>query len=329
MSAATYSVCCRIITNGQNSGRGSESPALGAEVTLVDRYKTMQTFVQVAKYGSLTAAARSLGISRALVSRQLTDLERRLRVRLLNRSTRLVSLTEPGRRHFLFCERLLAEVTEEAMTLLGNEAEIEGLVSVATPDFADDLDVGGDALTTFLARYPKVKIELVVGEVLREYGAIENTFDVVLQTKPNPALSSHAQRIAQLHYMICASPKYLADVEQARTPADLTKFRCLVHANETTWRLSNAGRSRKITVEPAFSSNSFEVLAKAAVQGLGIAPLPERLVQSELKQGTLVRVLPSWRLPARTLYAAFTRQGTPPRRVRLLIDFLAEWFARK
>jgi DNA-binding transcriptional LysR family regulator len=289
----------------------------------------MQTFVQVAKYGSLTAAARSLGISRALVSRQITDLERRLKVRLLNRSTRLVSLTEPGRRHFLFSERLLTEVTEEAMSLLGNEAEVEGLISVATPDFADDLDVGGDALTTFLARYPKIKIELIVGEVLREHGALENNFDVVLQTKPNPAFSGHAQRITQLHYAICAAPKYLADVEAPRTPADLAKLRCLVHGSETTWRLSNAGRNRRIVVEPAFSSNSFEVLAKAAIQGLGIAPLPERLIAPELKQGTLVRVLPSWRLPSRPLYAAFTRHGAPPRRVRLLIDFLAEWFRRK
>jgi DNA-binding transcriptional LysR family regulator len=289
----------------------------------------MQTFVQVAKYGSLTAAARSLGISRALVSRQITDLERRLKVRLLNRSTRLVSLTEPGRRHFLFCERLLGEVTEEAMSLLGNEAEVEGLISVATPDFADDLDVGGDALTTFMARYPKIKIELIVGEVLREHGALENNFDIVLQTKPNPALSGHAQRITQLHYAICAAPKYLAEVEAPRAPADLAHLRCLVHANETTWRLSNAGRNRRVVVEPAFSSNSFEVLAKAAVQGLGVSPLPERLIAPELKQGTLVRVLPSWRLPARPLYAAFTRHGTPPRRVRLLIDFLAEWFGRK
>jgi DNA-binding transcriptional LysR family regulator len=287
----------------------------------------MQTFVQVAKYGSLTAAARSLGISRALVSRQITDLERRLRVRLLNRSTRLVSLTEPGRRHFEFCERLLGEITEEAVSLLGNEAEVEGLVSVATPDFADDLDVGGDALTSFSARYPKVKIELVVGELLREHGALENSFDVVLQTKPS--LSPSTQRIAELRYAIYASPKYLADSEVPRSPADLARHRCLMHAEETTWRFSHGRRSRKVTVEPAFTSNSYEVLAKAATQGLGIVSLPERLARHEVGQGNLVRVLPAWRLPARSLYAVFRRQGVPPRRVRLLIDFLSEWFARK
>lgn len=294
----------------------------------MDRYKTMQTFVQVAKYGSLTAAARSLGISRALVSRQITDLERRLRVRLLNRSTRLVSLTEPGRRHFSFCEQLLAEITEESMSLLGNEAEVEGLVTVATPEFAGDLDIG-DALTNFSARYPKVKIELVVGELLREQGALENAFDIVLQTKPSQSPATHAQRLAQLNYVICASPRYLAEIEMLRAPVDLVRHRCLVHANEAIWRLSHAGRSRKIAVEPAFSSNSFEVLAKAAVQGLGVAPLPERLAKPELEQGSLVRVLPSWKLPSRSLYAVFTHQGAPPRRVRLLIDFLAEWFARK
>lgn len=294
----------------------------------MDRYKTMQTFVQVAKYGSLTAAARSLGISRALVSRQITDLEHRLRVRLLNRSTRLVSLTEPGRRHFEFCERLLGEITEEAVSLLGNEAEVEGLVSVATPEFTDDLDVGGDALTQFSARYPKVKIELIVGEVLREHGALENSFDIVLQTKSAAAPSVRAQRIAQFRYAIYASPQYLARVDVPQSPADLARHRCLVHADETTWRLSHAGRSRKIAVEPAFSSNSFEVLAKAAIQGLGVAPLPERLARHEVERGTLARVLPAWRLPARPLYAVFRRQGEPPRRVRLLIEFLSEWFAR-
>ena len=286
----------------------------------------MQTFVQVAKYGSLTAAARSLGISRALVSRQISDLERRLRVRLLNRSTRLVSLTEPGQRHFAFCERLLAEITEESTSLLGNEAEVEGLVAVATPEFAGDLDVG-EALTKFSSRYPKVKIDLVVGELLREHGALENTFDLVLQTKPNPAFSAYAQRIAQLHYTICGSPNYLHGIDLPNSPTDLVPLRCLVHANETTWRLSQGAKTKKITVEPAFSSNSFEVLAKAASQGLGIAPLPERLARRDLEAGTLLRVLPEWRLPARSLYAVFTRQGSPPRRVGLLVDFLKEWFS--
>src|SRR5262249_22961440 len=154
--------------------------------------------------------------------------------------------------HFVFCERLLAEITEESMSLLGSEADVEGLVSVATPDFADDLDVGGDALTSFSARYPKVKIELVVGELLREHGALENSFDIVLQTKPAASPATHAQRIAQLHYAVCASPKYLAAAQAPRMPADLAQLRCLVHANETIWRLSQAGRSRKVTVEPAF-----------------------------------------------------------------------------
>lgn len=291
----------------------------------MDRYKTMQTFVQVAKYGSLTAAARSLGISRALVSRQITDLERRLRVRLLNRSTRLVSLTEPGQRHFAFCERLLGEIGEESTSLLGSEAEIEGLVSVAAPEFVGDLDIG-DALTNFSTRYPKAKIELVVGELLREHGVIENAFDIVVQTKLNPAYANQAKRIAQLRYVICASPAYLGGVELPRTPADLVALRSLVHANETTWRLSRGGQTRKITVEPAFSSNSFEVLAKVTSEGLGISPLPERLAHPYLEEGTLVRVLPGWRLPSRPLYGVFTSHGNPPRRVRLLLDFLSEWF---
>jgi DNA-binding transcriptional LysR family regulator len=291
----------------------------------VDRYKTMQTFVQVAKYGSLTAAARSLGISRALVSRQLTDLERRLRVRLLNRSTRLVSLTEAGRRHFQFCDCLLSEIAEESMSLLGNEAQPEGHVAVAAPEFVGDLDIG-DALATFSSRYPKLKIELVLGELLREHGATEATFDLILQTRSSPNTTAQAKRIARLDYITCASPDYLAGAGAPHVPADLAAHRCLVHAEETVWRYSQRGRTKRITVASAFSSNSFEVLAKAAIRGLGVALLPHRLVRQELEAQMLAPILPRWHVPAHSLYAIYTRAGTPPRRVRLMLDFLAEWF---
>jgi DNA-binding transcriptional LysR family regulator len=291
----------------------------------VDRYKAMQTFVHVAKYGSLTAAARSLGISRALVSRQLTDLERRLRVRLLNRSTRLVSLTEAGRRHFEFCDRVLAEMTEEGMALLGNDAQPEGLVAVAAPEFVGDLDVG-DALATFSSRYPKLKIELVLGEFLKEHGAIEAAFDVILQTRRNSAASAHAKQIARLGYVTCASPDYLAGAGAPRSPADLAAHRCLVHAEEKVWRFLQAGHTKRITVTPIFASNSFEVLAKAALQGLGVALLPRRIVWRELERRMLAPVLPRWRVPTRALYAVHMRGGIPPRRVRLLLDHLSEWF---
>lgn len=291
----------------------------------MDRYKAMQTFVQVAKYGSLTAAARSLGISRALVSRQLTDLERRIRVRLLNRSTRLVSLTEAGRRHFEFCDRVLSEMAEEGMALLGNDAQPEGLVAVAAPEFVGDLDIG-DALATFSSLYPKLKIELVLGEFLKEHGAIEATFDLILQTRRNPNASARAKQIARLGYVACASPDYLAATGTPRSPADLAAHRCLVHAEEKMWRFFQAGRTKRITVTPIFSSNSFEVLAKAALQGLGVALLPRRLVWLELDRRTLIPVLPKWRVPTRPLYAVYMRGGPPPRRVRLLLEHLTEWF---
>ena len=291
----------------------------------MDRYKTMQTFVQVAKYGSLTAAARSLGISRALVSRQLTDLEQRLRVRLLNRSTRLVSLTEAGRRHFEFCDRVLAEMAEEGMALLGNDAQPEGLVAVAAPEFVGDLDIG-DALATFSSRYPKLKIELALGELLKEHGAIEATFDLILQTRATSTASAQAKRIARLDYVTCASPDYLAAAGAPRSPADLAAHRCLVHAEEKVWRFFQEGSAKRITVMPIFASNSFEVLAKAALQGLGVALLPRRLVWQELHRRTLTPVLPKWRVPARPLYAVCMRGDPPPRRVRLLLDHLTEWF---
>jgi DNA-binding transcriptional LysR family regulator len=211
------------------------------------------------------------------------------------------------------------------MSLLGNEAQPEGHVAVAAPEFVGDLDIG-DALATFSARYPRLKIELVLGELLREHGATEATFDLILQTKSRPNAAAQPRRIARLNYITCASPDYLAGMGAPHSPADLAAHRCLVHAEETVWRYSQRGRTKRITVAAAFSSNSFEVLAKAAIQGLGIALLPQRLVRQELEAQMLAPILPHWHAPAHSLYAIYTRGGAPPRRVRLLLEFLAEWF---
>ncbi len=165
-----------------------------------------------------------------------------------------------------------------------------------------DLDIG-DALATFSARYPRLKIELVLGELMREHGATEATFDLILKTRSRPNAAAQAKRIARLNYITCASPDYLARMGAGRIRRRiLATHRCLVHAEETVWRYSQRGRTRRITVAAAFSSNSFEVLAKAAIQGLGIALLPQRLVRQELEAQMLAPILPQWHAPAHSLY---------------------------
>lgn len=292
----------------------------------MDRYKTMTTFVQVVRRGSLTDAARALGVSRALVSRQITDIERRLRVRLLNRSTRSVSLTEAGKSHFEFCNRTLAALKSEEASLLGQDRDPEGTLAVIAPKWIGNLDIA-DAMTSFSATYPKLKIEFVLGGVTRQNsGFLENGFDVVLRTRDFSDPSMRTRRIATLKFAACASPDYLAGHKKPAIPMDLADHACLVHVQEPSWRFVRSQRTTSVTVQAAFSSNAYLVLRKAALKGLGVALLPRRLVEQDLAQGALVRVLPRYPSPERPLVAAYAPGRNTPQKIRCFVEFIAKWY---
>jgi DNA-binding transcriptional LysR family regulator len=292
----------------------------------LDRFTTMNTFVQVVRSGSLTLAGQTLGISRPLVSRHLSAIEQELGVPLIRRTTRSIHLTPAGRKHFQFCEKVLKDLRAEESSILSLHQAAEGSLRVISPKWIGSLYIA-DAVASFAESRPKIRVELHLGGLsVRTYDFLANGFDIALQTKDIPDSSVIAKKVASLKFAICASPAYLAAHGEPATLADLKHHDCLIQMNEPAWHFGTGRRAKTVKVGAQFAANSFRVLHHAAVSGLGIALLPRRIAEAELNSGALVELLADSPIPERPLFAVFAPGERAPRKIREFIDFLTRWF---
>ena len=230
-------------------------------------------------------------MSRALVSLHVTDLEKRLGVRLLNRTTRSLTLTEAGASYLEYCQRMLAEMNEQESSITQLQKEPRGSLKVAAPKSFGTLYLA-DAVVSFSARYPTFSWSLILEDYsFRAYDFVEQGLDVAVRLGDLPDSTLVARKIATLQWMVCASPKYLAQHGEPKTPADLGKHTCLAHVNldpnDRSWRLHSSDHVISVKISGAFSSNSALVLRKAALAGLGIGYLPLYCIEEDLKTGAL------------------------------------------
>ena len=175
----------------------------------MDRFKTIDSFVRVATAGSFSSAAKQLGMSRALVSLHVTDLEKRLGVRLLNRTTRSLTLTEVGASYLEYCQRMLAEMNEQESSITQLQKEPRGSLKVAAPKSFGTLYLS-DAVVSFSARYPNIQLSLILEDYsFRAYDFVEQGLDVAVRLGDLPDSTLVARKIATLQWIVCASPKYL------------------------------------------------------------------------------------------------------------------------
>lgn len=287
----------------------------------------MKSFVHVAETSSFADAATRLGLSRALVSRHVAELEAYLGARLLNRSTRAVILTESGTFHLGFCRDILAQFEEHEDVLRGLREREEGALPVISPKWIGSLDLG-DAIAAFAAQHPMIKVRLELGGTSeRTHEFLSTGFEIAFQTKNLRDSSLMVKRIATLQFVLCASPAYLARMGRPQEPADLARHKCLVHTNDLVWHFTHDGEILHVKpAEVAFSSNTFVVLQKAAVRGMGISLLPFRSVQREIDAGELVPLMPKFRIPDRPLFAVYAPGGHHVRRIQCFLDFIADWY---
>lgn len=293
----------------------------------MDRFTVMKSFVAVARCESFAVAARNLAISRALVSRHIADLEKQVGIRLLNRTTRSVTLTEPGRGYLEFCRRILAEIEDQDANMSGMRENAEGDLSVISPKWIGSLDLG-DAVATFAVDHPRIHVRLELGGLSeRTYNFVEEGYDIAFHTKNLRDSAITVKKIAPLHFALCAAPDYLARRGAPQTPANIATHDCLVHVNDPVWHFTHG--TQKFNQKPhkvVFSSNTYLVLQKAALRGMGLAVLPVRSVYPEIKSGHLQVILPEYPLPVRPLYAVYAPGRHVVRKVRVFVDFIAEWF---
>jgi DNA-binding transcriptional LysR family regulator len=292
----------------------------------MDRIETMGSFVVVAKHGSFSIAARQLGLSRALVSRHIRDLEERLGVRLLNRTTRSVTLTEPGSRYFSFCSRMLEEMSLEEEALRTTQDEPEGILKVVAPMWFGSLDIGG-IIADFVALHPRIAVNLVLGGLgSRTFRFLDEGFDVAIHTRKLPASRLTARRLGWISWTLCASPTYLSRTGELQSLDELKHRACLVHALNIPWRFRNGSRTVLIKTNATLTSNSYLPLRMAALRGLGITMLPSSMVDEDLKAHRLAPVLPHYPVPLRPLHVAYSPGGQLPAKADLFVKYLVQRF---
>jgi DNA-binding transcriptional LysR family regulator len=300
----------------------------------VDRFRTMESFVRVVRAGSFTIAASQLGLSRALVSRHVSELEARLGVRLLNRSTRSVSLTDEGAAYLGFCERVFRDIESSERAILRAPLEPSGMLKVLGPKSFGTIHLS-DAIVAFAKLQPRLRVSLVLENTPYRgtYDFAERGLDVVLCFSSVRSSAVVDQQIAMLDWVVVAAPDYLARAGKPTTLAELGEHACLVHVdvapNDSMWRFDGPQGPAQIKVRGAFFSNSAWTLRNAAVAGLGITLVPRYCVAADLDAGALVPVLPRYRVSPRPLLAVYPRAPVIPRKVLALVDFLKAWMAEQ
>lgn len=297
----------------------------------MDRFRTMESFVRVVRAGSFTIAANQLGLSRALVSRHVSDLEARVGTRLLNRSTRSLNMTDEGRSYLEFCEQIFRDLESKEHAIVRTRTEPTGLLKVMAPKSFGTLHLA-DAIIDFAKLQPRLQVTLNLEDVsFRSYDFAEKGLDLALRISSMRNSSVIEQEIAPLEWALCASPGYLSRKGKPAHPSDLAEHDCLVHinvtANDRIWRFEGPKGNISAKVGGSFFSNSALALRKAALADLGIALVPRYTVTDELASGALVTVLPRYRPPSRPLVAVFPRVPVVPTKVQVLVDYLIKWFA--
>jgi DNA-binding transcriptional LysR family regulator len=294
----------------------------------VDRFKTMGSFIRVARTGSFAAAADQLGMSRAMISRHVQDLEDHLGARLFNRTTRFVKLTDAGSDYLEFCQELLGEIEARERSIIRSQSQLRGSLKVSATKGFGSLCIA-DAVAQFSLDHEQIVVTLLVADFSpRAYDFVERGLHVAIRLSPHRDSAIAARKIGMLSYVVCASPDYLSRHPEPRVPADLNKHKCLLHSSlrGRLWPLKGPNGMESVRIAGHFSSNLSLVLRKAALKGLGIAMLPLYCAADDLKTGALAPLLGKYTVPKRPVYALFPHSKLMPATTRAFIEFLVNWF---
>jgi DNA-binding transcriptional LysR family regulator len=295
---------------------------------MLDRLTGLEVFAKVASAGSLSAAARALGMSQTMVTKHLAALEGRLGTRLFHRTTRRLAITEAGRRYLDSVERLLGDFEAADAAVAADRLEPRGLLRLNVPLAFGTRQIA-PLLAKFTARYPHVSIELGLNDRLIDLA--EEGWDLAIRIAALRDSSLVARRLASCRIIVCAAPSYLERHGAPHTTAELAQHNCLgytlAQAGATRWRMGGT-TAIDVPVTGNLRANNGDALLAAALAGQGIIYQPSFIVADDLRAGRLVPialdVAPSDLL---AVYAVYLPGRTPPAKVRAFIDFIAAAFA--
>lgn len=292
---------------------------------MMDRLRAYEVFVTVVARGSFARAAEALNTSPANVTRYVTELEAYLGTRLLNRTSRRLSLTEGGE-----------AVYERSRTLLADVAETEALVSSAALRPTGRLRINAPLSfgvrhlaplwPVFMARYPEVSLEISL--IDRVVDIVEEGYDLALRISSSGSTTHVARKLAVSRNVLCAAPAYIERRGKPEKPADLAGHDCLTYAyNADEWRFrAEDGAIHTAKVSGPLHTNNGDTVRAALLAGLGVGWQPTFLIGEDLRDGRLVAVMPGFTLPDIDVMAVYPSRRHLSAKVRVMIDFLAESF---
>jgi DNA-binding transcriptional LysR family regulator len=295
----------------------------------MDIITSMRVFTTVVHSGSFASAAEKLALSRGMATRYVAQLEERLGLRLLNRTTRKLSLTEAGTDYYERALQILALIEEAESSADQRTSMPRGTLRVATSVGLGVLGIG-QMMTEFLVKYPELKVDLNLSD--RKVDLVEEGFDVAIRMGPKVDPGLVARKIADVGIIVCASKSYLRERGVPKVPQDLVSHNCLTYSyssQETDWPFLHDGLDERVRVSGNFRANNGNVLVNAAIEGLGIIRQPHYLVNEALKRKQLVHLLPAFDAGGHAINAVYASRRFLPTKVRALIDFLVERFRRE
>lgn len=288
----------------------------------MDRFREMETFVRVVDTGSFSAAARQLRVGQPAVSKSVADLEGRLGVRLLVRSTRRVAPTDAGVTFYERAVRALSEANEAEAAAAGLGVGLEGRLRVSVPVTFGRLHVV-PRLGTFLERHPKLRIEVVMDD--RTVDLLEEGIDVALRLGEQGDSALAARKIGETDRLVLASPKYLERRGMPESPADLLEHEGVVYSQQVggeQWTLRRGTSETSIRIPSRLWLTAAEGVREAVIAGLGLTISSRWMFAPEIESGAVVQVLKEWTLPSMSLWSVYPAGRLTSAKARAFVKWL-------
>lgn len=293
----------------------------------MDTLTRMRTFLQVVDAGGFTAAAKTAGRSKALISKYVSELEDELAVRLLNRTTRQLSLTEAGEHYYREAGEIIRRVEELVTEVQDTNATPRGRLRVSMPRTMGDGAVGG-ALVEFAKSFPDVALSIAMED--RFVNLVEEGFDVAVRVANLDDSSLIARKVGSFEVISCASPDVIAAHGKPVVPQDLADKPCIIDTNSrprAAWTYLKGEEKHSVTVTGRIEFNSPHAVRRAALSGLGFARIPRIFIRKDLAEGRLVEVLEDYVDRAREVHIVYPHRRHLPLKTRAFVDFMVNWFA--
>ncbi|CAN7393505.1 LysR family transcriptional regulator [Rhizobium sp. LjRoot98] len=288
----------------------------------MDRVTAATVLIEAVARGSASAAAAELGMSRAMATRYIAEIEKWTGTRLLHRTTRRLSLTSGGERVLGLCQQLVA--ISDAIAAKAVDADgPHGTLRVAAPAIFVETRLIA-LLGEFTDRFPRIKIDMQIGD--RTIDMVQDRIDIAIRVTATPDPALIGRKLAACPSGLYASPSYLQARTKPESPADLADHRCLTypHMGGDEWSLATSNKKAVVNVGGGIQANDAAVLRRAAIAGLGIAILPHFAADTDVDNGDLELVLPEWQPEVLDIYALYVSRRYLPQASRAFIDFLAD-----